>query len=60
MSDAKVNMIIPFDEIAPGATVRFTVKDGTQYISIRDIIIHVCKKNNDRAGDNGSPIGCLY
>jgi hypothetical protein len=50
MSDAKVNMIIPFDEIAPGATVRFTVKDGTQYLSIRDIIIHMCKKNNDRAG----------
>ena len=39
MSDAKVNMTIPIDEIVHGATVRFTVKDGIQYISIRDIII---------------------
>ena len=50
MSDAKVNMTIPIDEIVHGATVRFTVKDGIQYISIRDIIIHMCDKDNDRAG----------
>lgn len=36
---------IPFDEIVPGATVRFTTVDGVQYLSISDIIKHICAKN---------------
>ena len=41
---------IPFDDIVPGATVRLAVINGTQYLSVRDIIMHVCGKNvNDSA-----------
>lgn len=36
---------IPFDEIVPGATVRFTTIDGGQYLSISDIIKHICAKD---------------
>ena len=36
---------IPFDEIVPGATVRFTIIDGVQYLSISDIIKHICAKD---------------
>jgi hypothetical protein len=32
-----------------GATVRFTVIDGTQYLSIRDLIQHTCLKDNKQA-----------
>lgn len=39
-----------FDELLPGATVRFTVIDGVQYLSIRDFIGVVCGQNIDRAG----------
>ena len=42
---------IPFDEIMPGAAVRLTVINGTQYLSIRDIIMHVCGKNVNEAGE---------
>lgn len=38
-------MSIPFDEIVPGATVRFTNIDGVQYLSISDIIKHICAKD---------------
>lgn len=31
-----------FNELMPGSTVRFIVKDGVQYLSIRDLIIVVC------------------
>jgi hypothetical protein len=37
---------IPFDEILPGATVRFTIIDGTQFLSVRDLIMSVCAKDN--------------
>lgn len=40
---------IPFDEIVPGATVRFTTIDGMQYLSVRDEIMHVSSKNNKGA-----------
>ena len=37
---------IPFDEIVPGARVRFKLTmNGTQYLSIRDLIMHACDKN---------------
>lgn len=50
MSVARLPATIPFDEIVPGATVRFCVKDGVQYLSIRDLIMCVCGKTNDEAG----------
>jgi chromosome segregation ATPase len=40
---------IPFDELVPGATVRFTTIDGVQYLSIRDLLMHVNDKNPRRA-----------
>ena len=43
--------IIQLDEIAPGATVRFTVIDDVQYLSIRDFIMHMCVKNQNDAGE---------
>jgi len=50
MAVSQIPAVLPFDEIVPGATVRLTVIDGVQYLSIRDIIMHVCGKNNDEAG----------
>jgi len=41
--------IMQFDELLPGATVRFTVIDGVQYLSIRDFIMAVCDKDGKRA-----------
>jgi len=41
--------IIPFDEIAPGGFVRFTIIDGTQFLSICDLIMILCAKNNKAA-----------
>lgn len=41
---------IQLDEIAPGATIRFTVIDGMQYLSIRDFIMHMCEKDQNDAG----------
>ena len=42
---------IPFDDFAPGTTVRVKVVDNNQYLSIRDIIMRVSKKNNNDAGE---------
>lgn len=42
--------VLKFDELVPGASVRFTVKDGVQYLSIRDLIMVVCEKDNNDAG----------
>ena len=42
--------MIPFDEMVEGATVRFTVIDNQQYMSVRDIILVVCDKTVDTAG----------
>ncbi len=39
-----------FDEIIAGATVQFTVIDGMQYLSVRDLFMMLCGQNNDRAG----------
>jgi hypothetical protein len=39
MAVARLPAVIPFDEIVPGATVRFCVIDGVQYLSIRNLII---------------------
>ena len=49
MAVSKVPAVIPFDEIVPGATVRFCVKDGVQYLSIRDMIMCVCGKDQHDA-----------
>ena len=49
MAVARLPAVIPFDEIVPGATVRFCVIDGVQYLSIRDLIMCVCMKDNRRA-----------
>jgi hypothetical protein len=49
MSVARLPATIPFDEIVPGATVRFCVIDGVQYLSIRDLIMCMCGKDNKRA-----------
>ena len=46
----KETSLIPFDDIVPGATVRLCVIDGIQYLSARDVIMHVCGKKNDEAG----------
>jgi hypothetical protein len=43
--------LIPFDEVVPGATVRLAVIEGTQYLSVRDVIMHVCGKNANNAVD---------
>lgn len=43
--------IIKLDEIVPGATIRFKVIDGVQYLSIRDLIMHMCDKDGNHAND---------
>jgi hypothetical protein len=42
---------IKLDEIAPGATIRFTVIDGVQYLSIRDFIKHMCDMHGNHAAE---------
>ena len=42
---------IPFDDIVPGGEVRFTVIDGKQYLSVRDVIMCLCDKDNIRAAE---------
>ena len=42
---------MPFDDIVSGATVRYTHIDGIQYLSIRDLIMHICGKDNNQAGE---------
>ena len=48
--DSEVVKSIPFDDIVAGATVRFAEIDGMQYLSIRDIVMHLCDKNLNDAG----------
>ena len=43
--------VIPFDEIVPGATVRLAIIDGKQFLSVRDVIMHVCGKDANHAAD---------
>ena len=47
---SSLHAAMSLDEIVHGATVRFTVIDGIQYLSIRDMIIHMCGVNVDYAG----------
>ena len=42
---------IPFDEIVAGATARLAVIDGVQYLSIRDVIMHMCDLSSIRANE---------
>jgi hypothetical protein len=44
-------MSIPFDELVAGASVRCTVVDGVQFLSVRDLIEAACKTNNNQAGE---------
>ncbi len=46
--DDSIN-IISFDDITSGATVRFTVINGVQYLSVRDLIMAGCNTNGNRA-----------
>lgn len=48
--DSDIHAVIPFDEIVAGATVRVAIIKGMQYLSVRDLIMHLCGKNNDEAG----------
>ena len=41
--------VIPFGELIPDASVRFTKIDGKYYMSIRDLIMVFCETNNDYA-----------
>jgi hypothetical protein len=41
---------IPFDEILQGSSVRVATINEQQYLSIRDLIMHLCQKENDQAG----------
>jgi protein-tyrosine-phosphatase len=43
--------IIPFDEIIPGATARFTVVDGVQYLCVFDVIMAMCGKHRHYAAE---------
>ena len=40
---------IPLDEIIPGATVRIATINGKQYLSVRDVIMHMCDATADHA-----------
>ena len=40
---------IPLDEIVAGATVRVAVIQGTQYLSVRNVIMYMCGKDNKQA-----------
>jgi hypothetical protein len=42
--------IIPLDEIVPGAVIRVAMIENVQYLSVRDVIMHVCNKNSNDAG----------
>ena len=42
---------IPFDEIDPNSNVRYTIIAGKQYLSVRDLIMIMCCKDNKRASE---------
>jgi hypothetical protein len=46
-----VEQIIGFDDIVPSASVRAAVVDGIQYLSIRDLIMVMCGKDGNQAGE---------
>lgn len=37
---------ISFEDITPGASVRFTEINGKNYVSVRDLIMSMCMKNS--------------
>jgi hypothetical protein len=41
--------VVPFGDILEGAKVRYTTIDGKPYLSVRDIIMVVCGKDNNCA-----------
>ena len=41
--------LISFDEIVSGATVRLAVINSIQYLSVRDVIMYMCGKDNKQA-----------
>ena len=43
--------LLPLDEIVAGATVRVAIIHGKQYLSVRDVIMHVCGKNTNDAAE---------
>lgn len=49
---SKSLVTIPFDEIVPGATARMTVIDDMQYLSIRDVFMHVGGYSSNTANKN--------
>ena len=40
---------IPFDEISSGASVRLAMLDDLQYLSARDVLMHICSTSNKQA-----------
>ena len=42
-------LVIPFDEIVAGSTVRVAVIKGVQYLSVKDITMHVCDTDENQA-----------
>ena len=42
--------ILSLNELVPGASASFTMIDGVQYLSICDIIMVMCDKNGEHAG----------
>jgi hypothetical protein len=42
--------LIPLDEIASGASIRYTVINNVRYLSTRDFIMHMCATKVDYAG----------
>jgi hypothetical protein len=49
MSRSHELQIIALDEISPGAKIRVTVINDVHYLSVRDVIMHVCDKDNKAA-----------
>ena len=42
---------IPFDEIVIGATARLVVIEDVQYLSVRDVLMHICDLSTIRANE---------
>ena len=49
-SYADIHAVIPFDEIERDGRVRVVTIDGVQYLSIRDILMYLCVKDEKQAG----------
>lgn len=45
-----IQVSMDFNELVPGAIVRYTFIDGVQYLSVRDLIMVTCNQDIDRAG----------